>query len=127
MSRVLLFNIKAEKAAKIKMLCRKLYIETQTVNRDQYGLRMEQIIADEEARAQEPEQSFDEEMLYLADLQGGMLNILLDQLRRRGLSVSLKAVSTPTNLSFTPCELYREIAAEREAIRRGMTAHQTEE
>ena len=53
-----------------------------------------------------------------------MLNLFLDQLRRKKLSVPLKAIQTDRNIGFTSRELYRELCAERDAIARGTTQHQ---
>ena len=48
----------------------------------------------------------------------------LPRLRRKKLSVPLKAIQTDRNIVFTSRELYRELCAEREAIARGTTQHQ---
>ena len=63
------------------------------------------------------------QVLYLADINGGLLSVFLDQLKRKKASVDLKAVKTETNVNYTAYELYKEISAEREAIARGKSAH----
>lgn len=123
MAKVLLFNIDDSKGIKIKNLCRKLYIETQDVEKAQFGNKLGYLLGLSKDPAVTDGTDFDDEMLYLVDIDGGMLNILLSQLRLKKAPVALKAVKTDTNISFTAYELYREISAEREAIAKGMQAH----
>ena len=123
MAKVLLFNIDDAKGIRIKNLCRKLYIESEDVEKEQFGKKLGcllGLIADDSAA---DGADFDEEMLYLADIDGGMLSIFLSQLRRVKAPVALKAVKTDTNVNFTAYELYREISAERDAIASGTQAH----
>lgn len=123
MPKVLLFNIDDGKGIKIKNLCRKLYIETQDVEKAQFGHKLGYLLGLSEDPAHTAGEDFDDEMLYLFDIDGGMLNILLSQLRLKKVPVALKAVKTDTNLGFTAYELFRELSAEREAIARNMRAH----
>ena len=126
MAKILLYNCNPTKAAKLKMLCRNFFIETQEVEKADFGKPIAALLGEdaEEAAQAENGADFDEEMLYLADINGGFLSILLDQLRRKKLNVALKAVKTETNVRFTSYELYRELSAEREAIQKGRTAHE---
>lgn len=107
------------------MLCRNFFIETQEVEKADFGKPIAALLgeATDEAAQAERSMDFDEEMLYFADINGGFLSILLDQLRRKKLTVALKAVKTETNVRFTSYELYRELCAEREAIQSGRTEH----
>ena len=123
MSMVLIYNLTPEKDAKLKMLCRKLYIPSRMVEKDEYGRKLGYLLGLSEDDSVAGGEAFDDAMLYLADLRGGMLNLFLDQLRRNRIIVPLKAVQTETNMGFTSFELYRELCAEREAIQKGMTAH----
>ena len=123
MAKVLLFNIESGKGIKIKNICRKLYIDYQDVEKERFGCTMGALLGLNEDRTVSEGADFDEELLYLADIDGGMLNILLSQLRLKKVPVALKAVKTDTNLGFTAYALYRELSAEREAIKKGMQAH----
>lgn len=116
MTKVLLFNIEGGKAAKIKMLCHKMNIAFQTVEREEFGMKLGALLGADGDKTVKPDSEFNEEMLYLSDFYGAMLDIFLNQLKRQKTPVALKAVKTDTNLGFTACELYREISAEREAI-----------
>ena len=123
MAEILMFNIEKSKAVKIKMLCRKFFMEATEVSKENFGCKISYLLGMLEDREGAENSDFSEEMLYFADVNGGLLSILLDQLRRIKAPVALKAVKTEANVNFTPYELYREISAEREAIARGESAH----
>lgn len=122
MPEVLMYQIESKKAAGIKLLCSTLGFGYRVVDPADFGRPIGDLLGLSNSGANHPDASIGEEMLYLADL-GGMLDIFLMQLRKRKLSVALKAIKTDTNVAFTSCELYRELSAEREALQRGMTAH----
>lgn len=123
MGEILIYNLAPGKDAKLKMLCRKLLIGSRSVEKSEYGHTLGYLLGISEDEAVKDGEDFDEEMLYIAGLPGGMLNILLDQLKRNKLIIPLKAIQTQTNIGFTSFELYRELSAEREAIRRGAQFH----
>lgn len=126
MSEILIYNLSPEKDAKVKMVCRELFIGARTVEKEEYGYPLGCLLGLSQDEEQRDGEDFDAEMLYIAGLRGGMLDLFLDRLRRKKLSVPLKAVQTDTNINFTSFELYRELSAEHEAIRRGMRAHQND-
>lgn len=123
MSMVLIYNLNPAKDAKLKMLCRRLNIESRTVDKSEYGYRLGYLIGVSDDSSIQEVADFDDEMLYISGLQGGMLSLFIDQIRRNKIIVPLKAIHTPTNEGFTSHELYRELRAEREAIAKGMSAH----
>ena len=123
MTNILIYNLSPKKDSELKMLCRKLNLSAETVDKSDYGLTLEALFGFTEEKTRRDGEDFDDEMLYIAGVQGGMLDIFLDQLRRKKLTVPLKAVMTQTNLSFTSYELHKELCAEREAIATGMQAH----
>ena len=123
MPTVLLYNIEPKKAAGIKMLCSMLAFDYRIVESEDFGRPIGVLLGLSDDESNETEEGFSEELLYLADIDGGMLDIFLYQLRKKKLSVALKAVKTPTNLTFTSHELFRHLSAEREAIAQGRTAH----
>lgn len=126
MATVLLFNIDDNKGIRIKNLCRKLYFEYRDVEKAEFGQKLGCLLGSEDGGSPTDASDFDEEMLYLADIDSGMLSIFLAQLRRIKAPVALKAVKTDTNVGYTAYELYREISAERAAIARGEQAHKTD-
>ena len=123
MPTVLLYNIEPKKAAGIKMLCSTLAFDYRIVEPEDFGRPIGALLGLTDDETNKPDSSFSDELLYLADIDGGMLDIFLFQLRKRKLAVALKAVKTPSNLSFTSYELFCHLCAEREAVARGMTAH----
>ena len=123
MAKVLLFNIESGKGIKIKNICRKLYIEYEDVEKERFGRTMGALLGLSSDPPSAEDADFGDELLYLADIDGGMLSILLSQLRLKKVPVALKAVKTETNLSYTAYELWKEISAEREALANGTQAH----
>lgn len=123
MAQVLLFNIENKKAIKIKMLCRKFFIEATDVSKEDFGCTISFLLGLSSDRDAVNHADFSEEMLYFADINNGFLSVFLDQLRRQKITVSLKAVKTESNVHFTAYQLYKELAAEREAIAGGKSAH----
>ena len=123
MSEILIYNLSPEKDAKLKMLCRKMNIAARSVEKHEYGYSLGYLLGLTEDDTARDSENFDGEMLYIAGLRGGMLNLFLDQMRRKKLTIPLKAIQTDTNMGFTSYELYKELCAEREAIQKGMTAH----
>ena len=126
MSQVFIYNLSPEKEIKLKMLCRKMNITARSVEKHEYGQQIGYLLGLTEDSSSVDGEDFDGEMLYISGLSGGMLNLFLDQLRRKKLIIPLKAVQTETNLRFTSRELYRELCAERDAIGRGLRQHQGE-
>ena len=124
MSKVLIYNLPPEKDAKVKMLCRKFGFDSRSIEKAEYGYTLGYLLGLSEDDSVRDGEDFEEEMLYIAELRGGMLNLFLDQLRRKKLGVPLKAIQTEMNVGFSSTELYRELCAEREAIAKGTTQHQ---
>lgn len=123
MAEILMFNIEKSKAIKIKMLCRKFFMEAKEVSKEDFGCTMSYLLGMSDAGGRAENSDFSEEMLYFAGFDRGIFGIFLDQLKRQKANVALKAVQTEANVHFTAYELYREISAEREAITRGTSAH----
>lgn len=122
---IFIYNLSPQRDAQLKMLCRKMFLEARTVEKEEYGLTLGYLLGMTDDSSRREGEDFDDEMLYLSGLEGGMLSVFLDQLRRKKLVVPLKAVRTESNLGFTSFELHRELCAEREAIAKGMKAHDT--
>ena len=124
MAAVLLYNIEKSKAIKIKLLCRQFFIEAYEVPKEDYGKKLSFILGLSDDDSEEAFEDFGEEMLYLADISDSFLPLFLNQLKRKKAPVSLKAVKTDVNISFTSAQLYSELVAEREAIAQGKRAHE---
>jgi len=59
---------------------------------------------------------FDREMLVMNGFEHGDLNFFLNELRRTGCGVALKAVVTETNQYWSAEQLYRALLAESAAL-----------
>lgn len=123
MSMVLIYNLDSAKDAKLKMLCRKMNIGSRSVDKSEYGHKLGYLIGVSDESQITDGDDFDDGMLYISGIRGGMLNLFIDQLRRNKIIVPLKAIHTPTNEGFTSYELYKELCAERDAIAKGTNAH----
>lgn len=117
MTEVLMYNIGDNKRLKIKLLCNKLNIRVREVEKSEFGLKISTLLGLDDDKTVAPGSDFDEEMLYLSDFYGAMLNIFLNQLKRQKTPVALKAVRTDTNVGFTSYELYRELCEEHRALK----------
>lgn len=118
MTEVFLYNIEKSKATKIKMLCHKLNISTRVIQKSEYGIKISVLLGLSDDKSVQSDSDFSEEMLYLVDFYGAMLDIFLDQLKKQKVTVVLKAVKTDTNTKFTSYELYKELSAEHIALSR---------
>ena len=116
MAEVFLYNIEKSKAVKIKVLCHRMGIAARTVKREEFGVKLSSLLGLTEDMTAQSDSGFDAEMLFFSDFIPPILNLFLNQLRRQKTPVALKAVRTDANVGLTSCELYREIAAEHEAL-----------
>ena len=124
MPEIFMYNLESKKSAGVKLLCSQMGIGFREIEPCDFGLPTGALLGLTEASEPKPESAFEDELLYLIDFHGGLLDIFLNMLRKRKLGVALKAVMTESNLGFTSYELAQELKAEREAIQKGMTAHQ---
>lgn len=59
-----------------------------------------------------------EPMLILHGLSSAQVDTVLQLLREHSVRIGLKAVTTPTNLSWTSLQIYAELRREREAYQK---------
>ena len=120
MAQILTFNLETEKLTRIRMLAMRLGIFTRTVKPEDFGRTLAVLTGREKPDgSRQPVLPFSGEMLVIDGLEPEQFHGLLDGMRNVGARVALKAVITEQNLQWTPARLYRELAAEHEAIRRG--------
>ncbi len=125
MQTLLLYNIEKKKSIEIKNICRKLNINYRDIEKQEYAYTLEYLLGLSEDEVKREGESFNEEILFMAGFNEGILNIFLALIRKRKASVALKAVLTDTNRHFTSFELYTEISAEHKAMQSGKSYHQT--
>ena len=123
MARVLLYNFTDEaKRKKIKAILFRFAVPSREIPPACQGLTLGALLEGAESGetgAEEP--PFDGEMIVMHDLTARQFNGLLDEMKRQGIRVPMKAVVTEHNIGWTSARLYREISAEREALE-GRTA-----
>ncbi len=122
MAKVLLFNFTQDvRRKKVKALLFRLAIPGREVQPEEQGQTIAALLgeaSDREAPGTERE-PFREEMIVMHGLAPRQFHGLLDGMKAQGIRVPLKAVVTETNLSWTACQLRKELQAEAEAIRGG--------
>lgn len=122
---VLLYNLKGEKAQKLKMIFAQNRVRMRTVDPLEYGKSIGQLTGilkeDEKTENKEVSESdiFREEMLVMKGIFGKRLDLLLAAMRKAGTTVSLKAVVTESNLYWNSVQLYQEIRKEQELMTEG--------
>lgn len=139
---VLLYNLDSDKGRKIEKFCRSIALKPVAVSRSDYNKPIEDISEDIKNIRQEsnvcevvskPEDTevsfaqstpgsadsalFTDEMLVLCGFNGKLLDIFLREYKKRHIEpVSLKAVLTEHNRSWTSVELHAELCRERAAF-----------
>lgn len=123
---LLLCNVAQEKMGALRLCAVRMGCRLLTVPPQRQGLTVGELLSD--AAGECPTDApFTEELLVMADLPAGGLNLLLGQLRRSRVSIALKAVVTPTNREWSLARLYGELCRERAALEQGEKAHTTTE
>ena len=131
---ILLYNITNEdQKKKIKALLLRLKIRARIVEKERYiepigrlaGMDIDQDKDSSDRNTCETQEGdmtdFSDEMLIFCFLSDGLLNQMLQGLRKAGVYIPLKAVLTPSNCMWNSYMSHREIAKEHEMM------HQTRE
>lgn len=118
---LLCYNLEGERLNRIRLAAMRLKIRIRPVKKEEYGKALGALCGlfplEEEAGAPG---GFDDEMLVMANFPAGMMNLLLQTMRRTGVApVALKAVLMPTNAAWDSVRLHEEIAAEHAALSGG--------
>lgn len=123
MQKVLMYNIKNPKSTNIKVICHKLGIGFEEIEKDSYGFKLGYLAGITDDNTISDFSDFNGEMLLLVGFSNSTLNVFLAESRRKKASVALKAVLTETNSEFNSSELFKEISAEHQAMQSGENAH----
>lgn len=121
---VLCYNLSSQKAPKLKAACTKMGIRMKEIAPEQFTLPLGHILGHAEFAEAVPTDApiFHEELVVFYQFTEQQLDRLLPEIRKAG-GIALKAVVTPTNISWNACALSRELIAEREAIAKNQQAH----
>ena len=113
---VLMYNCEGEQWAKLRQIFLMLRVRIRVVEKDQYGLSLEDLLARKEESAP-VEEEFHDPMLVFCNLTRDKLDHVLNTMGRSGLPrIALKAMLTPTNRAWTSQQLWTELRREHEAI-----------
>lgn len=117
---MLCYNMGGERLRAMRMAAMRLKIRVRPVEKGEYGLTLGALCGLEEAGEAPAVEDFGQEMLVMAFFPAGMMNALLQTMRRmRVAPVALKAVLTPTNAAWDSSRLCGEIAREHAAMAGG--------
>ena len=120
---LLTYNLKPGTVAGLDRICRDLGIRVRRIDRDEYALPIGALAgipvvrpSNAEAAAAPP---FDDEMLVMCHMMSNELDAFLQGMRDEGIPrIPLKAVLTPSNITWTSRQLRDELAREHEAFRK---------
>jgi hypothetical protein len=120
---VLLFQMNFIKCGQIEQLCRQQGIQCKLVARQDYGATLGSLAGIDGFSADKgkslPTETLTGEMLVMSGMDSETVDVFLAEYKKRGIPVTpLKAVLTPTNVSWTPTRLYRELQQEHHRMKR---------
>ena len=113
MAKLLLFNIKnPELRSQLQVLSLRLNYSMIDVPADHQQCRIRDLLSGLTAEIRDPGSAFSDEMLVMNGFDSGDLNFFLNELRRAGHTVKLKAVVTETNQFWSAHQLHDTLIAE---------------
>ena len=122
---ILAFNLSDARLAKLRFLCMKLGLLVKPVPQEDFAQPLSALSGLTERSEGEACEDFSEEMIVFCHMTNAQLNGFLKSAKQQRVPpFPLKAILTPTNVSWTPAALCAELKEEREAILKGGQAHQ---
>lgn len=120
----LLYNLEhSEKGKKVKFLLIRMGIRIKNIQPQQYQIPLgilsgvSKLPEDADAFPSYTGEGFEEEMLVMKNFTNAQLDEFLYRMRREGIPrIDLKAVLTPSNLSWDSLTLYEELKKEHAAM-----------
>ena len=119
---VLYYNLDARTEARLKSLCQKQHLRCRGVLPQERALPIGALagIPVSIPPADEPPLPFGEPMLVMCNMLNTHLSLFLQGMRESGLPrIPLKAVLTPSNVTWNSRQLRDELTREHEAVQRG--------
>lgn len=115
------YNIEGEKLASLRSVCAAESVKLIEVSREDADSQIGFLCGFKGflPPAQKCSQPPEEECLVFSGVDRKRLQTLLDMLKNSGVSVSLKAICTPSNQSWTLSELIAELSKEHKALNGG--------
>lgn len=125
---LLAYNVPAPRLSKLCFVCMRLGAAVQEVPPEKQGQTLSALVGLTEADASlsAPDAPFADEMLVMSGFSPAMVNSLLSGIRQARLKpFRLKAMVTPTNLTWSSVYLHEQLLLEHDAIQAGRTpAHE---
>lgn len=124
MEKLLLFQIIPEEP--VLRIAQRLHIRTVSVPLADYGKSIGQLAGFPDGTANNGYDgaALDGSLLVLCELKERTMDKLLQQLRENGVSITYKAVLTPTNRNWNVIQLYAEMEREKQAIQQRLHSQQ---
>ncbi len=117
MASVLMVNLAPEKKTFLKVLSLRLDFACLEVHpADQFSL-ISDLLSGKQQKQQHGK-TFRDEMLIMDGFSREDLNFLLNEMIRTGHTIQLKAVTTPTNIQWSPALLHIHLLAENEQMKK---------
>ncbi len=127
-AKLLAYNVPAPRLSKLRFVCMRLGAAVQEVPQEAQGQALSALLGFTEAggSAPAPEAPFADEMLVMSGFSPAMVNSLLAGIRQARMKpFQLKAMVTPTNLTWSGVYLHEQLLLEHDAIKAGRTpAHE---
>ncbi len=127
-AKLLAYNVPAPRLSKLRFVCMRLGAAVQEVPQEAQGQALSALVGLTEADASlpAPDAPFADEMLVMSGFSPAMVNSLLAAIRQARLKpFRLKAMVTPTNLTWSSVYLHEQLLLEHDAIQAGRTpAHE---
>lgn len=114
---LLAFAVPADRLSRLRFCCLPLGITVKPVPPEDYGQPLGALLGIQERKDAAPAQGSVGEMLVMAAFQDALVNRFLASLRQLRIPpFRLKAMLTPTNVTWNACQLYAELSAEHAAM-----------
>lgn len=114
---LLAFAVSPDRLSRLRFCCLSLGIAVKPVSPEDYGQPIGALLGIQERTDAAPAQAPIGEMLVMAAFPDALVNRFLAALRQLRIPpFRLKAMLTPTNVTWTACRLYAELSAEHAAM-----------
>lgn len=117
---ILLYQIPERAAKQLTELLRPHGIFVRIIQKAQYTVSLEGLLGLKSSANLLPNPGIElpEPMMVMHGVSSEGIDMVLKLLRENNIRVDLKAVTTPTNLSWTALQIFAELQREREAFRK---------
>ena len=117
-----LYCIDSDKAATIEKIFSPMGISVKSVVEDDYHKPLSALVfaIGKSAEPAESADTIDEPMMILHGLDRNLLDKAVTALRKNDVIIPLKAITTPTNLSWSSVKVFQNLKEEHEAFKKGL-------